>query len=72
MCDFLLQVSKMGAAAFITTFAGLLLGLFLIFNDYTSKINYIYIVNLGLVALSIILIIFLNSFGQKIFENLDT
>ena len=37
-----------------------------------NKINYIYIVNLGLVALSIILIIFLNSFGQKIFENLDT
>ena len=67
-----IKAIKQSAAAFITTFAGLLLGLFLIFNDYTSKINYIYIVNLGLVALSIILIIFLNSFGQKIFENLDT
>ena len=67
-----IKAIKQSAAVFITTFAGLLLGLFLIFNDYTSKINYIYIVNLGLVALSIILIIFLNSFGQKIFENLDT
>lgn len=66
-----IKVIKQSASSFITIFTGLIMGLYLMFNDYVSQNNYIYFVTLGFVLLSILLIIFLEFIGPKIYTKLN-
>ena len=66
-----IKVIKQSAASFITLFTGLLLGIFLAFNNYTSTTGYIYFISSILLIVSLIIIIFLNVFGPKIYQKLN-
>lgn len=66
-----IKVIKQSASSFITVFSGLLLGIFLAFNNYTSTTGYTYYISAIFLIVSIILIIFLNTIGTKIYQKLS-
>ena len=66
-----IKVIKQSASSFITIFFGLLLGIFLAFNNYTSITGYIYFISGILLVSSLILLIFLNVIGNKIYQKLS-
>jgi len=66
-----IKVIKQSAASFITIFSSLLLGIFLAFNDYISSNGYIFYISLSFLIVSVILILFLNTIGNKIYQNMS-
>lgn len=66
-----IKVIKQSAASFITIFTGLIMGLYIFSNDYVSNNFYIYLLIVIFGVLSLILILFLQIVGPKIYAKLQ-
>lgn len=66
-----IKVIKQSMSSFITVFTGIIISIILVSNKYVANDNYVLIISLGLLLFSLLLIIFLNVVGAKIYSKLN-